>query len=630
MANERFVSPGVFTREQDLSFLPQEIQSIGAAVIGPTLYGPAFRPTSVSNYSEYLRAFGNSFISGSGAFAQEFKFLTNYTAQEYLRYGDNLTVVRIINSNATIAKTNVVSSGSYKAFLNSGKTKTNLTASHFNQASASFKIHLMSEGLYGNSGTNIASNNGIEDPSTTQALGLLSSTYGTRYNFRWEVNNVNVRRGTFNLTLRRGDDRTGRKVVIEQFSNVSLDPNDAGYLPRVVGDQVYTLRGTGTGRPYLQLSGSYPNRSRYIRVEILKNTLNYLNEAGGIRSGALSASLPAAVSGTFGFGSDGYVQHPRAFYNSIVASNTQGFNLAQGAAGISGSTAYYDAIDILSNADEYDINTLYIPGLLQEAGGKHSDIITHAIAMCEERGDVFLVVDPTKYGDSIGQAQLAGEARNSNFAAMYYPWLQVADPDLNRNVWLPPSCLVAGVISFNDYVSFPWFAPAGLNRGGIEIAVQAETKLSTSMRDDLYASNINPIATYPREGVVVWGQKTLQKKRSALDRINVRRLLIAAKKFVASTSRYLVFEQNTVQTRKRFVDIVTPYFQDVRQKQGLYDFRVVMDETNNTAEVIDRNELRGAIYLKPTRTAEFVIIDFFVLPTGAVFPSDSPEGIGND
>jgi hypothetical protein len=488
----------------------------------------------------------------------------------------------------------------------------------------------MSEGLYGNSGTNIASNNGIEDPSTTQALGLLSSTYGTRYNFRWEVNNVNVRRGTFNLTLRRGDDRTGRKVVIEQFSNVSLDPNDAGYLPRVVGDQVYTLRGTGTGRPYLQLSGSYPNRSRYIRVEILKNTLNYLNEAGGIRSGALSASLPAAVSGTFGFGSDGYVQHPRAFYNSIVASNTQGFNLAQGAAGISGSTAYYDAIDILSNADEYDINTLYIPGLLQEAGGKHSDIITHAIAMCEERGDVFLVVDPTKYGDSIGQAQLAGEARNSNFAAMYYPWLQVADPDLNRNVWLPPSCLVAGVISFNDYVSFPWFAPAGLNRGGIEIAVQAETKLSTSMRDDLYASNINPIATYPREGVVVWGQKTLQKKRSALDRINVRRLLIAAKKFVASTSRYLVFEQNTVQTRKRFVDIVTPYFQDVRQKQGLFDFRVVMDETNNTAEVIDRNELRGAIYLKPTRTAEFVIIDFFVLPTGAVFPSDSPEGIGND
>lgn len=624
MANERFVSPGVFTREKDLSFLPQEIQAIGAAVIGPTLYGPAFRPTTVSNYSEYLRAFGNSFISGSGAYAREYKFLTNYTAQEYLRYGENLTVLRVINSDATIAESRVVSSGSYRAFKLAGGTRADLTASQFNEASASFKIHLMSEGLYGNSGTTVAANNGIEDPSTTQTLGLLNPQYGTRYNFRWEVSNVNLKRGTFNLLLRRGDDRTGRKVVIEQFNNVSLDPNDSGYLPRIVGDQVYTLRGSGTGRPYLQLSGSYPNRSRFIRVEVLKNTLNYLNEAGNIRNNALSGSLPAAVSGTFAFGSDGYVKHPRAFYEQIQGRNSQGFDLG-GISGISGSTAYYDAIDILSNADEYDINMLFMPGILAEPGGgtnAHGEVLTYAIAMCEERGDVFLVIDPTQYGASIGQAQLAGESRNTSYAAMYYPWVQVADPDLNRNVWIPPSCVVAGVLSFNDYVSFPWFAPAGLNRGGIEIAVQAETKLTTTMRDDLYASNINPIATYPRDGVVVWGQKTLQKKRSALDRINVRRLLIAAKKFVASSSRYLVFEQNTVRTRERFLKIVTPYFADVQNKQGLFDFRVVMDESNNTPDVIDRNELRGAIYLKPTRTAEFIIIDFFVLPTGAVFPSD--------
>lgn len=656
MANERFISPGVFTREKDLSFLPQEIQAIGAAVVGPTLYGPAFRPTTVSNYAEYLRAFGNSFISGSGAYATEYKFLTNYTAQEYLRYGDNLTVVRIINSDAEIARTNVVDSGSVQEHRNLYTTggsewttisaslaaadpnadiaginasaslalRNSYTSSVFNETSASFKIHLMSEGLYGNSGNTLASDNGIESPADVKNLGLLRS--GSRNNFRWEISNVNNRRGTFNLALRRGDDRTGRKVVIEQFNNVSLDPNDAGYLPRIVGDQVYTLRGSGTGRPYLQLSGSYPNRSRFIRVEVLKQTLNYLDENGDVRDGSLSGSLPAAVSGTFSYGSDGYVEHPRAFYNNIVEENTQGFNLSQGAGGISGSTAYYDALDILSNADEYDINALFLPGLIQEAGGKHSDILTYAIAMCEERGDIFLVIDPTKYGDSIGQAQLAGESRNSNYAAMYYPWVQVADPDLNRNVWIPPSCVVAGVLSFNDYVSFPWFAPAGLNRGGIEIAVQAETKLTTSMRDDLYSANVNPIATYPRDGVVVWGQKTLQKKRSALDRINVRRLLIAAKKFVASTSRYLVFEQNTVQTRDRFIKITTPYFSDVRNKQGLYDFRIVMDETNNTPDVIDRNELRGAIYLKPTRTAEFVIIDFFVLPTGAVFPSDSPDG----
>jgi hypothetical protein len=277
MANERFISPGVFTREKDLSFLPQEIQAIGAAVIGPTLYGPAFRPTTVSNYAEYLRAFGNTFISGSGASATEYKFLTNYTAQEYLRYGDNLTVLRIINSDAEIARTNVVSSGSYQTtYIDGGLARTDLTASLFNEASASFKIHLMSEGLYGNSGNTIASDNGLESPSDVKSLGILAS--GSRTNFRWEISNVNNRRGTFNLALRRGDDRTGRKIVIEQFNNVSLDPNDAGYLPRIVGDQVYTLRGSGTGRPYLQLSGSYPNRSRFIRVEMLKQTLNYLLE----------------------------------------------------------------------------------------------------------------------------------------------------------------------------------------------------------------------------------------------------------------------------------------------------------------------------------------------------------------
>jgi hypothetical protein len=653
---DRFVSPGVFTREKDLSFLPQEIAAIGGAVIGPTLYGPAFRPTTVSNYAEFIRAFGNSFISGSGAVAKEYKFLTNYTAQEYLRYGENLTVLRIVNSDATIGYSNIVKSGSYQTHLNeylsggdewalisaslASPTSTveginssaslafrnTLTGSVFSGSSdPSFRVHLMFEGEYGNSGAGLAATNGIASPADEDSLGLLN-TSGSRHNFRWEINNVNHRRGTFNLILRRGDDRTGRKVIIEQYNNLSLDPNDPGYVPRVIGDQFYTLRGSGTGRPYLQLSGSYPNRSRFIRVEMLGNdTLNYIDEAGRVRDGALSGSLPAAVSGTFAFGSDGYVHHPRAFYGDIVKENTQGFNLHESAAGISGSTAYYDAIDILSHADEYDINMLFMPGIVDNAAGQHSDIVTYAIATCEERGDVFIVVDPTRYGDSVGSARSTAEGRTSNYAAMYYPWIQVSDPDLNRNVWIPPSCVVAGVLTFNDYVKFPWFAPAGLNRGGIEIAVQAEKKLTTADRDDLYASNINPIATYPRDGVVVWGQKTLQKKRSALDRINVRRLLIAAKKFVASSSRYLVFEQNTVATRDRFIDIVTPYFNDVRQKEGLYDFRVVMDESNNTPEVIDRNELRGAIYLKPTRTAEFVIIDFFVLPTGAVFPTDTNE-----
>jgi hypothetical protein len=203
---------------------------------------------------------------------------------------------------------------------------------------------------------------------------------------------------------------------------------------------------------------------------------------------------------------------------------------------------------------------------------------------------------------------------------MYWPWIQVPDPDLGKNVWVPPSVAMAGIYAFNDKVAHPWFAPAGLNRGGIDIAIQAERKLTQSNRDTLYESNVNPIATFPGQGVVVWGQKTLQKKASALDRVNVRRLLIKLKKFIAGTSRFLVFEQNNSKTRNRFLNIVNPYMEQVQSNSGLNAFKIIMDETNNTADTIDRNVLYGQIFVQPTRTAEFIVLDFTVQPTGATFP----------
>jgi phage tail sheath protein FI len=161
-----------------------------------------------------------------------------------------------------------------------------------------------------------------------------------------------------------------------------------------------------------------------------------------------------------------------------------------------------------------------------------------------------------------------------------------------------------------------------LNRGGLAGlgVTEAKTRLTHAERDRLYEDRINPIASFPNQGVVVFGQKTLQSKPSALDRINVRRLLIALRKFIASASQYLVFEQNTTATRNRFLNIVNPYLEQVQSNSGLSAFRVVMDESNNTADVIDRNQLVGQIYIQPTRTAEFIVLDFVVQPTGATFP----------
>jgi phage tail sheath protein FI len=237
-----------------------------------------------------------------------------------------------------------------------------------------------------------------------------------------------------------------------------------------------------------------------------------------------------------------------------------------------------------------------------------------------DRADTFFVFDCAGLTANVSTAVSEISTFDNNYAATYYPWVRIVDANVNKPVWVPPTVVIPGVLSFNDRVAAEWYAPAGLNRGGLTSVTDAYSRLTLAERDDLYEGRVNPIATFPGVGVCVWGQKTLQAKPSALDRINVRRLLIAVKKFIASATRYLVFEQNTATTRNRFLNIVNPYLESVQQRQGLYAFRVIMDETNNTPDIIDRNIMYGQIFLQPAKTAEFIIIDFNILPTGASFP----------
>ena len=264
------------------------------------------------------------------------------------------------------------------------------------------------------------------------------------------------------------------------------------------------------------------------------------------------------------------------------------------------------------------MNLLVTPGITI---ANHSSVVAKALDVAETRGDTFYVADPVIQNQTLATAvaAVANSGIDSSYMATYWPWVKIMDTDRNKPVWVPPSVVLPNIFAYNDNVAFEWFAPAGLNRGGITEAVDIETKLTFSQRDSLYDNKINPIATFPGQGICVWGQKTLQVKASALDRINVRRLLIAMKKFIASSTRYLVFENNTTETRQRFLNIVNPYLERVKARQGLYAFRVVMDETNNTPDVIDRNQMYGQIFLQPAKTAEFIILDFNILPTGASF-----------
>ena len=291
---------------------------------------------------------------------------------------------------------------------------------------------------------------------------------------------------------------------------------------------------------------------------------------------------------------------------AITTTNIQGFAPAD----------YAAAFTLLNNKDEYQFNVLLAPGVTLSNSAAATMIST-----CEDRGDAIAIIDTVAYGSTVTGATTAAAGQSSNYAATYWPWIQLFSSALGKAIWPPASTVMGGVLAFNDQVGAEWFAPAGLNRGGVTSVLKAERKLSQNDRDNLYQANVNPLATFPGEGVVVFGQKTLQRRATSLDRVNVRRLLIALKGFIGQVSNGLVFEQNTTVTRNRFLAQVNPYMESVVQRQGLYAYKVVMDDSNNTADVIDRNQLVGQIYIQPTKTAEFIILNFNILPTGATFPA---------
>ena len=670
---EKIISPGVFTNEIDESFLPAAVGEIGAAIIGPTLKGPIMVPTVVSSYSEYAQMFGTSFRSGSSVY----RYLTDHTAEEYFRNGNKATIIRISSGSRAKAKAYVATSGfaSGSGFFSpqtlpgvatvagtqnagnnarSGDNATfelsasldykNLTANGgrwydgTNQGShTSFVLHALADGDEVNSLSRRFISSSADGTPYESTNGLLLSA--SKDSLRWEIPSVNYEKGTFNLLIRRGDDLRTRKNILETWNNLSLDPNQTNFIGNQIGDQVLTLQGAGTTDPYLQLEGDYPNKSKYVRVEVVQGNLtaDYFDQDGNIRNNFFSGSLPlAGLSGSFMSGSTGEdsknsktwgVSGGAKYYENIEAGNTQGFNLNSTLYATEGTGAdennahqqYIDALALLSNQDEYDVNLIFTPGVISSLAG-HSAIAKKAIDVCADRGDAFYVMDSVVHNSNLTDATAEAKTRNSSFAATYWPWVKVQDSVAGIPRWVPPSVTAAGVYTFNDKVAHPWFAPAGLNRGNVQSAIEAERKLTNNERDDLYDANVNPVATFAGQGVVLYGQKTLQKKSSALDRINVRRLLIKVKKFVASTSRFLVFEQNNVATRNRFLNIVNPYLEQIQSNSGINAFKVVMDESNNTPDTIDRNILVGQLFLQPTRTAEFIVLDFTVQPTGASFP----------
>jgi hypothetical protein len=738
---EKIVSPGVFTKENDLSFLQQGVAEIGAAFIGPFKEGP-LTPTIVNSQSEFETLFG----------AVDDTYYTPLAVQSYLREAGSATICRVAGIDGyteTAPLLLTATSGSVSASLGIlfntavganggfvGETLTDLDGGgDFNLStlgSASLDVTDINdiEAVFGTSpfGSKEAysygffKNTSINFVSATSAsvtvLGNQLFTFdaqealtptiksqtisGDRYdlfqfetigagnvaNTKIKIGITNIKAagsvngtdyGTFTVVVRDFADTNKKKNVLETYSNVNLDPNSPNYISRVIGDRKLSINSEGK----ISESGDWVNNSKYVRIQYLNESapvqavpfghaaytlpvsasaligsaipsVTFLTSSvaqyGGIDldnntdnaiylkpiptgAGVGSNSvfgLDAANGGTLSVGSS-LAQFVVAFQegfdgmnpattiakgDSITNGNSQGFNLAS--LTTSGSVAYMKHINALSNADEYDINMVVVPGVNKI---DHNALFTQIVDMVENRADAFFIGDMGSSNHTLDETigQFGSADIDSNYVGTYYPWVKTIDVNTNKLISIPPSVLLPGVFAANDRVAAEWFAPAGLNRGGLVGAVSVLDRLTQSDKDKLYEAKVNPIVQFPGQGIVVFGQKTLQDKPSALDRINVRRLLLTVRKYIASTSRYLVFEQNTAETRNRFLNIANPYLESIQQRQGLYAFKVVMDETNNTPDVIDRNIMKGAIFLQPTKTAEFIQIDFNILPTGASF-----------
>jgi hypothetical protein len=468
----------------------------------------------------------------------------------------------------------------------------------------------------------VMNNNGDATGSITAgAFGSLPS--GSSANVRWEVTSFDTGSGQFNIILRRGDDYQNNKTVLETWNGLSLDPNQSNYIAYVIGDQTQTVATDDLGNFYLQQTGSYQNNSRYVRVRTVNTpTPGYFNAYGQAQN-QFTSSIPnvgsGSVNGAFGgavgdiFGSFGV--EPVNFFERIPNVNASGITPNTNIQGLRNSD-YNTAINLLGNTDAYKFNIIYAPGLTYTNAPSQ---VTAVVNTAQTRGDSIAVVDMVAYGQSIPVLLSQVTAFDSSYAATYWPWVQVRSRETGKLNFIPASTIVPAAYEYNDRVAAEWWAPAGLNRGGLPTVLQPERKLTSNDRDRVYQGSVNPIATFPGVGTVIYGQKTLQQKPSALDRVNVRRLLIALKDYIGQVAETLVFEPNTQVTRNRFLSQVNPYLESVQQRQGLYAFQVVMDDSNNTPDVIDRNQLVGSIYLQPTKTAEFIQLDFNVLPTGATF-----------
>ena len=608
-----YLSPGIYTREVDFSFYVKQISTSSCGMVGVAERGPINKPVLVTSWEQFINKFGSYLQAGYLAYAAR-AFFDNGGSVLFVNRIAHLTDPTDRNT-LTAVKAQVVLKDRRvaTASLVTGTVGTDRIAWRAIQPGAAgnaVSVELVVSGndtplsveVLGQAITVNLATDGAGDPVSTAdqvaAAVVGSPDASARVTAETQEAGIVQAAASANLSggqnaldtlkVRAADEGIWGERLSVQVEDGSLDPTSAfNLVVRHKGEVVEVFKD-------LSMDEAAPNH-----VELVVNERSdfIIVEDLGAASG-VPADRPVIGAFELSGGNDGLTGLDDADYSGDPSQHT-GFYA-------------FDEIDAL--------NLIMVPGVTT------AEVIHAGITYAENRQDLMLLAEAPIHLEPLeavdfrkGQGMYSHGAFNSSYAALYYPWIEINDPVTGKRKLVPPSGAVAGCYARSDKKTHVWYAPAGIDRGRVFNALSLGYKTSRGERDVLYPEGVNVIASFPDSGINIWGQKTLQSQPSALDRVNVRRLMMFIEEAIAESSRFVVFEPNNPQTWRALIRLINPFMQDIKDKGGLYDFAVQCDEETNTPAVIDRNELVARVFVKPTKTAEFIELNFVLTATGADF-----------
>ena len=559
-----FLSPGVNVTEIDLTTIVPAVGTTEGAFAGPFVWGPMNSVQSIGNENELATLFGKPDAN---------TFRSFFTCANFLSYARNLRVVRAASN--TVAK-NAVANGSTGLLIQN----RNDYEINYHDLSAAGSYGMFAARYPGALGNSLKVSLWASPNSAAYSSWEYNEEFNSVPSTSTYVSNVNGANDEMHIIVVDEDGKfTGvSNTILEKFSYISK-ASDA-------------TNDDGSSNYYVNVINQ---KSRYIYI------INPAVDANG-NSNTSTWGNPASNTS----------------FNQGLNHYTASLN--------SGRDGYPTDADIIRGYDEF-ANPEAIDISLIMTGAANTVVSEHVIEnIADTRRDCVAFISPKftdvvdNYGNEVEDIIATRNNYNStSYAVMDGNWKYQFDKYNNVYRWLPLNGDIAGLCVRTDFERDPWFSPAGFNRGHIKNVVKLAWNPGKGNRDDLYVNGINPVLSFPGEGVVLFGDKTMLAKPSAFDRINVRRLFIVLEKAIARASKYSLFEFNDEFTRAQFVALVEPFLRDVQGRRGIYDFRVVCDETNNTPERIDRNEFWGDIYIKPARSINFIQLNFIAVRTGVAF-----------